>query len=185
MCAMRVSSLKRSSLYLMPLSHAWINIALSIFGLVLLNCTNTRRGSEIYFRLFINYIVTYQLSTDGQVGAGAVSGRPPQLFLPTYQRHIRAKMKKFSCPLLAADSLMATVLSLWIMIEFYPEENVLVTAIATLANALLFPVLILFHVNTTKMPKILLWTSVAIIIVQFIQTSFIGVAWHGAKILSK
>ena len=86
---------------------------------------------------------------------------------------------------MAADSIIATVLSLWIMIEFYPEENVLVTVIATLANALLFPVLIFFHVNTIKMPKILLWTSVAIIIVQFIQTSFIGVAWHGAKNLSK
>ena len=71
------------------------------------------------------------------------------------------------------------------MIEFYPEENVLVTAIATLANALLFPVLSYFHVNTTKMPKILLWTSVAIIIVQFIQTSLFGAAWHGAKNLSK
>ena len=64
MYAMRVSSLKRSSLYL---AHACINIALSILGLVLLKCTKTRevlkyiieRSLNRYFRLFINYIITF------------------------------------------------------------------------------------------------------------------------------
>ena len=92
-------------------------------------------------------------------------------------------MKTSFC--LLVGSLISIVFSIYSLIEFFHEENVLGTAIATVANALLFPVLIYFHVNTTKLPKILLWTSVAIIIVQIIQTAFIGAAWHGAKILSK
>ena len=58
-----------------------------------------------------------------------------------------------------------------VIIEFFYEEKVLLAAIATLANALLFPVLLIyFHVNTNFAVDFrghhrqFIWTAVSVVI---------------------